>query len=721
MTTKNIKDVYFRIYPFDPIRAKGLNDPNSGYRGFSGVFQSYPYPAWIKSIVATDPPLKAWEQDTHDTSNYENKSNDLKLSNLNKGLYLLLASADKDFKFGSSLMKATVVNVTDLILMATTGVTDGTRTAYYDFIEDNTTTQTREEEISRLYVADANSGQAVPDVTVDVVKFNNYNSEDMVSLKTDDHGLALMRMPINLWPSNGNYLQFDPLAHKENSFAYFQQPLYFNYNTRSPYEIFIETDRPIYRPGDKVQVKAIVVKHTSSGIKTAPSAKTVNLLVRDTNYKDFFKTDVALNDYGSASTEFEIPSGRLLGNYSIYAAFAENRFGANTQVNFSIEEYKRPEFEMSLKDAEKPWKYNEPVEIVGSAKYYFGGAVPDAPVSYKIRRSWYIPYCFRYWFGRNYSFDNGGTEIASGQATTDKDGKFTITFTPTPTGQNTYSGQMPDISAYYVDVDSRDAGGRTIHATHSYRAGKNAIYFEVTPKKGFFFENDAPEIHSRQLSVNDTPLEGKAGYEVYALSSEAIKGALYNYGSWQDVPALQAQLKDIKNGNLVVSGEINYDKEGKGTIELKSLKSGTYRIILKARDSWQEEVKQDQIFIVAKDIKTAVPTGAYSITLPEQEEYEVGQTAKFLIGSSQSAGKYFLEIWTGEYLREKRFIDSSLPVQVVEVPVTEKLKGGFTLRWFGVKDFSVWYGQESVTVPWKEKNFRWLLSLSHRNFSRARK
>src|SRR3989338_7156543 len=83
---------------------------------------------------------------------------------------------------------------------------------------------------------------------------------------------------------------------------------------------------------------------------------------------------------------------------------------------------------------------------------------------------------------------------------------------------------------------------------HSVIVRKNAIYFEVTPKKGFFFENDAPEIHSRQLSVNDTPLEGKAGYEVYALSSEAIKGALYNYGSWQDVPALQAQLKDIKNG-----------------------------------------------------------------------------------------------------------------------------------------------------------------------------
>jgi uncharacterized protein YfaS (alpha-2-macroglobulin family) len=40
---------------------------------------------------------------------------------------------------------------------------------------------------------------------------------------------------------------------------------------------------------------------------------------------------------------------------------------------------------------------------------------------------------------------------------------------------------------------------------------------------------------------------------------------------------------------------------------------------------------------------------------------------------------------------------------LIEIPVTEKMKGGFSLRWFGVKDFEVYYGQATVSVPWKEK------------------
>ncbi|UCC96170.1 MAG: hypothetical protein JSW40_05340, partial [Candidatus Omnitrophota bacterium] len=31
------------------------------------------------------------------------------------------------------------------------------------------------------------------------------------------------------------------------------------------------------------------------------------------------------------------------------------------------------------------------------------------------------------------------------------------------------------------------------------------------------------------------------------------------------------------------------------------------------------------------------------------------------------------------------------------------MKGGFTLRWFGVKKFDVHYGQATISVPWKEK------------------
>lgn len=710
VVTKNIKEVHYRLYPFDPSRVKELGDPQSGYRGFTGLFQSWPYPTWMKKVAESESPLQAWDEHTKDTGAYENLTQDIKLPTLDNGLYLVLASADQDFKFGSSLLSATVINVTDLILTATTGVTDSTLTAYHNFVENQGPDKV-EDEASRWYVINAKTGEAVYNAAVDVLNF--YDNDKLTNLKTDFEGIASLRLPISLSQYSGNGFSFDALAHKDDSYAVFQQPLYFNYNSCTPYEVFIETDRPIYRPGDKVQARVIVIKHTSSGIKTVASEKTIKVTALDTNYKEFFTKELDLNDFGSASTEFEIPTGRLLGQYFMGASYSDGRFNGNAEINFSVEEYKRPEFELKLTDAKKPWKYNEPVEIEGNAKYYFGGAVPDAPVNYKIRRQWYVPYCFRYWFGRDYSFDSGGTEIASGQVTTDKDGKFTIAFTPTPDGNNPYYGSLPNISAYEIEVDARDAGGRTIHATESYRAGKNAMYFEINPQKGFFFEKNLVEINSRQLTMNDAPLEGKASYEVYTLSDEAVEYDMNNYGSWQNVPVLQQQLTNVQNGSMAVSGKVNFDKDGNGTIQLKSLKNGTYRLVLKAKDSWGEEIKQDQIFVVAKDAKTAVALGAYSVTIPEKEEYEVGETARFLIGSALGAGKYFYEIWTGEYLHQKGYIHSANPVQVVEIPVMSALKGGFSLRWFGVKDFSVFYGQESVTVPWKEKK----LSLSFDPFT----
>lgn len=700
--TKNTKKVYFRLYPFDPDRAKQLNveQENYGYRGYSGLFSSYPYPGWIKKIAETTVPFKDWQQNIKDDGDYANISTDVILPQLEKGLYVLLASGDRDFKFGNSLLNAAVVNVTDLVLMVTTGVTAKTESAYYRFVEDGGPDQA-EDEVSRLYTVDAASGRPVQDVGISIFNFNT--NEPSVRLKTGAQGDASFRIPVYLSQNVGTYAQFDALAYKDRSYAVLQQPLYFNHVSPSPYDVFIETDRPIYRPGDKLQLKVIAVRRTSSGMKIIDTKQSVSISARDTNGKDFFNKEVALNEFGSASTDFDVPTGRLLGQYSLTAEYRDGRFSGYSTVYFTVEEYKRPEFEMTFKDPETAWKYNEPVEILGNATYYFGGAVPNAPVSYRIRRQWYVPYCFRYWFGRNYSFDGGGSEIASGQVITDKDGRFTIAFTPTSSGSTPYYGQMPDISSYEVEVDGRDAGGRTIQASRSFRAGKNAMYYEITAQKGFFFANAPVKIDARQLTMNDAPLEGEANYEVYSLPADAVANAGYNYGNWQNVQILQVQLKDVVSGPMAASGRIVYNTDGEGTIELRSLKQGAYRLVMKAKDAWGEDVEQSQIFVVAKDVDTAVPIGAYSVTIPEQTEYVVGQTAKFLIGSALGAGNYFVEIWTGEYLQYKRLIESDRPVQLIEVPVTQTLKGGFTLRWFGVKNSQVNYGQESVAVPWNEK------------------
>ncbi|UCC96081.1 MAG: hypothetical protein JSW40_04830, partial [Candidatus Omnitrophota bacterium] len=98
-----------------------------------------------------------------------------------------------------------------------------------------------------------------------------------------------------------------------------------------------------------------------------------------------------------------------------------------------------------------------------------------------------------------------------------------------------------------------------------------------------------------------------------------------------------------------------------------------------------------------------VPVNAVSVTLAEYDEYKIGDMARFVIGSGLGSGVYHIELWAGKHFLSHQLIDGDSQVRLIEIPVTKKMKGGFTLRWFGVKEFDVHYGQATISVPWKEK------------------
>ncbi|MFC1752728.1 alpha-2-macroglobulin [Thermoproteota archaeon] len=704
VTTKNIKDVYFRFYKMDPNELR--NEYTSFYKrgrqeGWSRIFNQQD-PKFIKELLRGKVPYKEWKFRTEDRGEYRRLAKTVSPPSLETDIYLVLACADRSFKIGSSLMSACFFNVTDFVLIGTAGFTTNTQDAYYDFI-DNMGPDGIVDEGYRFYTLDAKTGKPVKGVALNVYVNENYRSRRQVlDLTADRQGVASLSLPVKVFPNTSNHSTIDPLATHNNAFSYWRNQQYVSYTAPNPIMLFIETDRPIYRPGHTLQAKVVVVRKQPMGFRSLGSNQGVTFSAQDPNGKEFFNKVVKLSEFGSAKVSFEVPQGRILGRYSLRAHCKDGRFRNSTSTNFSVEEYKRPDFEVILKPAAMPWKYNEPVSIEGEAKYYFGGPVPNAPIKYRIKWQSYIPWCYRYFFQHNY-YGGGGQEIATGEVRTDDEGKFVIGFTPTPRGS--HGQNIPDISQFTVEVEGHDSGGRTIESSQSYKAGKNAIYFVIEPKKGFFLEREEIEIGSQRLTINDAPAEGKSTYEIFLLKGTPSK-TLSHKGYWGWVAPLDVQLKDIPNGKLVAQGEIQHDKDGKGVIEISKLPQGTYRIVQKSLDQWQEEVEQVKIFVVARDIRTPVPVNAPSVTLLEKDEYEIGDVARFVIGSALARGVYHVELWAGEHLIRHELIDSNKPVRLIEIPVTEKMKGGFTLRWFGVKDFQAYHGQIGVSVPWKEKKLK---------------
>lgn len=704
ITTRNLTRVFFRFYRLEPGSLKETYlQPNKNAKGWSTIL-NYPRENWLKEYLPGKSPNKEWNTKIKEKIDYKGFSGSIDPPELEAGIYLVFASSDESFKMGSSLMSACFLNITDFVLVGTGGFSVKADDAYYDFVY-NEEQRVIDDTGFRFYTLDAQTGKPIENSELDIFTYQSPDSKrEFLNLTTNRKGLAELSFPVAVAPRSSNQYQIDPLAKSENSFAYWRYQHGLNYYPPSPLEIFIETDRPIYRPGHKLQAKVIVVKRKPQGFKTLSDRKTVTIYATDPNGKEFFREDVELNDFSSASIEFEIPHGRLLGRYRLHAGCSDGRFSNHNTVNFTVEEYKRPEFEILLQPSQEPWKYETPVEIEGRSAYYFGGPVPDAPIKYSIRHQTYIPYYYRHWFS-NYS-SGAGQEIAAGELKTDLKGNFVIPFTPAAPPQR--YGYLPEISQYSVEVEGRDSGGRTIQAQQSYKAGKSAFYFVLEPQKGFFFEREKIDVKSTQLTINDSPAPGESDYVVYRLADTPAKtlaeiGYGYRGGNWNWLPPLDVQLKDVLNGDKVHQGQVKHGKNGIGKITIPSLPQGTYRIVQKTKDKWNQEISQNKIFLVAKSTEEAVPVNASSVTLVERGEYRIGDVARFVIGSGITSGIYHIELWAGNHFLEHKLIESYQSVMLIEVPVTEKMKGGFCLRWFGVKNFDVYYGQATVSVPWTEK------------------
>jgi len=102
----------------------------------------------------------------------------------------------------------------------------------------------------------------------------------------------------------------------------------------------------------------------------------VTITLMDPNYQKVATRKVKTNSFGTASGEFVIPSGRLLGQWQM-------RSSLNGSSWVRVEEYKRPTFEAKLLDPKDPLRLNKKATLKGEARYYFGLPVTTGKVRWR--------------------------------------------------------------------------------------------------------------------------------------------------------------------------------------------------------------------------------------------------------------------------------------------------------------------------------------------------
>lgn len=146
------------------------------------------------------------------------------------------------------------------------------------------------------------------------------------------------------------------------------------------------TDRPVYRPGDTVHFKAWAMKRSyDDKIRSYFADKDCTVKIVNPKSENVYSAKVKLDRFGGVSGEFKIPEDATLGRYPLFLEGA-GLYRWDQSGYFRVEEYKKPEYEVSVDAPQKPLALGEKATATIRAKYFFGAPVTKGTAKITVRR-----------------------------------------------------------------------------------------------------------------------------------------------------------------------------------------------------------------------------------------------------------------------------------------------------------------------------------------------
>ncbi len=454
------------------------------------------------------------------------------------------------------------------------------------------------------------------------------------TIKTNKNGIANYK--IKSGEKYYNTLQ----VFKDNDTVYFNKNYINSSNTyinkdneifKGKIEFFL--DRAIYRPGQTVYYKAIIVQKKRDKSTVVPKT-TVKIIIENASNDELKSFEVMSNEFGSFSGEFILPKNGLTGNFNIRAEepdeltkdasynveeeehpFWDNVELENSNYLFKVEEYKRPKFEIVFDSLKKNYTLNQKNTVTGIAKAFSGSKITSAKVKYIVEREIY---------NGNWNYSSDNETIVTGETITDDSGKFNIEFT-TSSDEDIAKTDLP-VFKYIVKVDISDINGETRSQERSINIGYHTLKLGCNIPK-LIKTKEAKEITLKTTNLNDEFTATKGEFKVYFLKP-------YN-GKFKERTLPYPELKTIADddfeklfplenntsktlndeiGTLVYSEKFDTEVSKEIFLDfLKNYKSGFYKIVLTAIDALNNTIEDKSIFELIQSNDTATPNKIFTI------------------------------------------------------------------------------------------------------------
>lgn len=263
----------------------------------------------------------------------------------------------------------------------------------------------------RYVVVNATDGQPIAGAKIELYDqwygFNMKKDKRTVHarLTTDENGEAYFKNVDGKVLISTNTDKFTPAKY-----IYLSRDRYYEKkDNETKYQVY--TDRAIYRPGQTVHVTAIrFVDMKGVDAKVPVGRDELVFGLCNASWKEVEMKKAKVDEYGTASVDFELPKEGQTGMYHVSVNDQVNRF-------FRVEEYKRPTFEITFPKVNEKYNWGDTVVVKATAKTYSGVPVQGAKVEYQVTRRNQL-----WWWGAG----SAGQLVKTDSCVTREDGTFDV-------------------------------------------------------------------------------------------------------------------------------------------------------------------------------------------------------------------------------------------------------------------------------------------------------
>lgn len=525
-----------------------------------------------------------------------------------------------------------------------------------------------------VWTADAVTGRPAAGARVAVYLAENVDGDDQAFVRldatSDASGLATValgkRRPASLyaWSLHGDA---PAVASSDGAALYEAERVHLGY---------VFTDRPLYRPGDKVGVK-VFVRTRQRGPSRPMAGAEVLATISDPTGKQLDARKLKTNAFGTASYALQLGKDAALGRYSftVDPAREDAEWGLETnEGGFEVEEYKAPEYQVSVEPVGRP-KPGEAIRVRIKAAYYSGGPIAGAQGRAIVQQSSF-EHEWRPWEGEraddaawsDYAYGYGDSErftfMDPWEPYPDAEEEpqpprpagpgaavafpRTLTFKTGPDGvaevEIVPAGVFASEVRYEVEALVTDASRREVAAQGAVVVSEAPVFLDLRTERFVYKAGERVKVQLRAEAADGAPASAEVDLRLVRLGDEGIAGELGR------------RTIAVADGR----GEADFDADalGPARVELRRAGASLKAPPLAVADVW-----------LANDKAPAVPLTDELALVTDTAPLQVGSLARAILVSPRGGGHALVTI-EGDTVHAARVVELKGRTRFVELPLT---------------------------------------------------